>query len=326
MRTIISKIRSTKWAHRDVKVDLVGTLGGISSLGGFAVALVALAQDRSVPIWALIMIVLGVAAFVWSAGQSLRAFMRVLAYQKRRDVISQTIREEVLRGNDPLPLYFVYLRPFSIDGAYISACPKEADRAYVEKYGWPDDSNSLENTVALLVHPFGELVALSGESSGVGPGYVKSTNLSFKEEVRALCTHAEGIFVVPFVPEGRKGEAKEPGIVQEVEMLIEYRWLHKTFFIMPAMPFLSSWLGKTQDSSRNYRDRWESGRARFPELDLPEYDPGGCVVQVPDGGYVFKVFGYGRYRWNWRDRTRAEGGLTALLSHLDDLTTGNPPR
>jgi hypothetical protein len=101
------------------------------------------------------------------------------------------------------------------------------------------------------------------------------------------------------------------GTAWEIEMLTELGWLGKAFFVMPAASVLHRWLG-IKLLTRDYRELWEAGRARYQWLNLPEYDALGAVVQVADGARILMRFGSAQ-----RD------GLKTLLACLEELSSTN---
>jgi hypothetical protein len=275
-------------------------------LAGVVAAVLAYLGSRAVPASAWLTGGIGAAIFLVFVAVQWQTRRRVATYQKRRNARASAIRDQVLSGGNPPRPYFVYLRPFDIDGAFVEAPRRDADSAYVEEYGWPTSHHDLESALALLVYPFGDLVALSDDAGKAGAGYVRSTDMTWQDEVRALCDHAEGIFVVPF---------DFQGTAWEVEMLQERGRLAGTFFVMPARPFLSvGWF------SRDFRTLWEAGRARYASLDLPEYDPRGAVVQAGVTGRVFRGFGS---RFRGADRQQAERDLESLRACLAELSAGS---
>jgi hypothetical protein len=249
--------------------------------------------------------------FAWVVKAQRKSEKRIADYQKRRNERASAILEQVLIGKNPSWPYFVYLRPFNIDGKFIEAPRQRADDAFVEEYGLPTAYHDLESALALLVYPHSQLVALSDDPGKAGAGYVRSTDLSWKEEVRALCEHAEGIFVVPFNFEGT---------AWEVEMVIKSNWLLKTFFVMPAHASLHRLPGFRR-LSLDYRDKWEKGRARYGMLKLPEYDEQGAVVLFGDRMRVFR--GFGRKSLRIANKKRTDSDLNALRSILTELSAAN---
>jgi hypothetical protein len=282
----------------------------MGSVGALIVAVLAWIARRQVPTAAWVVALVGAAIFVAFAVVQWQTQQRVATYQRRRNERAGSIRDQVVAGANPPRPYFVYLRPFDIDGAFVEAPRTEADTAYVEEYGWPTAHHDLESALALLVYPYGDLVALSDETGEAGAGYVRSTDLSWQDEVRALCEHAEGVFAIPFDFEGT---------AWEVEMLMEQGWLDKSFFVMPATPPTERVL-QLRRFSRDYRALWEAGRARYGALNLPTYDPQGAVVQVGDDARVLR--GFGR-RLRFADRKRAEHDLETLRVRLAELSASN---
>jgi len=302
----------TIWAHRDARAITVGGLGCMGSL--IAITVVALAWIRSQPAPTVAWVAAGVGAAIFAGFAVVvwRTEQRIAVYQELRNERACAIRDQVMEGTNPERPYFVYLRPFDIDGAFVEAPRTDADSAYVEEYGWPTAHHDLESALALLVYPYGDLVALSDDPGKAGAGYVRSTDLSWQYEVRALCEHAEGIFVIPFEFEGT---------AWEIEMLVERGWLNKSFFVMPATPVTQRVL-RTRWFARDYQALWEAGRARYSTLNLPEYNARGAVVQVGDGVRVLE--GFGR-RQSLADRKRVQRDLETLRSRLAELSAGNEP-
>jgi hypothetical protein len=162
------------------------------------------------------------------------------------------------------------------------------------------------------VYPHSQLVALSDKQGRTGAGHVKSTEEAWKDDVRALCEHAEGIFVVPFDFEGT---------AWEVEMIMERGWLPKTFFVMPAQSRLHGWPGLRR-FYLDYQTLWEKGRRRYEPLKLPAYERQGAVVSAGDRVRVFK--GFGSRRFIPKNRQRAQDDLETLRAILRELSAANP--
>lgn len=221
----------------------------------------------------------------------LRSKHRVAAWQKRRNLRARATLDAIRGGTARKP-YFVYLRPFDIDGKFVRAPRSRATHAYVEEYGWPTIYHDLESALALLVYEMGELVALSDKAGTAGAGYVRSTDATWREDVRDLCAHAAGIFLVPF---GFEGTA------WEVQMLVGQGLLPKVFAVMPAVLMHRRWKLFTR-VTRDYRALWEAGRARYVELRLPEYDPAGGIVTFVEGIQLLKGFGNPSDSDNERER------------------------
>ena len=302
------RTRTPIWKHKDAKI---GCLSVISIILGAVVLAMALFRSGPLPTGAWILVGVCAATLAWVVKAQRKSEKRIADYQKRRNARANSILEKVLIGKNPSWPYFVYLRPFNIDGKFIEAPRLKADDAFVEEYGLPTSYHDLESALALLVYPHSQLVALSDNPGKAGAGYVRSTDLSWKEEVRALCEHAEGIFVVPFSFEGT---------AWEVEMIIESNWLLKTFFVMPAHSSLHRLPGFRR-LSLDYRDKWEKGRARYGALKLPEYDEQGAVVLVGDRVRMFK--GFGRKRFSIVDKKSTESDLEALRAMLTELSAAN---
>ena len=174
----------------------------------------------------------------------------------------------------------------------------------------PTIYHDLESAIALFVHPFGELVALSDEEGKAGAGYVKSTKSTWEEDVKKMCAYAEGIFLVPFNFEGT---------ALEVEMVMESGFLKKTFFVMPAKSIFHRLFG-LKYLSRDYKTLWEAGRARYRKLDLelPEYDTQGAIVQIDDDVRILKIFGD-----EFRDNKRSKRDLKTLHAILQERSSAN---
>lgn len=233
---------------------------------------------------------------------------RLRAYQQRRNRRACAIRDEVLAGRNPARPYFVYLRPFAVDGAFVEAPRNDADERYVEAYGWPSAHHDLESALALLVYRHSDLVALSDDPGRAGAGYVRSSELTWQQEVAALCAYAEGIFIVPFDFEGT---------AWEVAMIDVQGWRTKTFVVMPAKPPLA-----LAGVGRHFERLWEAGRVRYPALGLPAYDAGGCIVDLGDDMAIYRGFGAHKTIGDGRARRH---DLAQLAARLVALSSGNGP-
>lgn len=305
----------TVWAHSDAKWIAVGAVGSLSLLFSILLAVPEWIHSQPVPTATWVLAGVGIVMFAVSAVSIWHTQRRIDAYQQRRNERACAIRDQVTAGMNPARPYFVYLRPFDIDGRFVEAPRKGADGAYVEEYGWPTASHDLESALALLVYPCGDLVALSDEPGEAGAGYVRSTDLSWQEEVEALCEYAEGVFVVPF---------DSDGTAWEVETLVRRGWLSKSAFVMPATPVTQRVFG-LRLFSRDYRALWAAGRARYTALDLPEYNARGAVVLAGADGRVLHGFGRAPVFADSADRERVERDFETLRSWLADLSASNDP-
>jgi len=303
------------WAHGDVKWIFMGMVGILCFLGSMLVVVPVWVQFWPASTVDWVLAGLGMVLFAASTVNAMHTERRVAVYQQRRNQQASSIRDQVIAGNNPVRPYFVYLRPFDIDGKFVEAPRQGADLAYVEQYGWPTVSHDLESALALLVYPYGDLVALSDDPGKAGAGYVRSTDLSWQAEVEALCRYAEGIFMVPF---------DFQGTAWEVEMLSQHSWLDKTLLVMPATPPTQRVFGIAL-FSRDYRTLWTAGRARYPALELPEYNPRGAVIQAGSNRRVFEGFGRSPVSFDPDTKNRAKRGLEELRSWVAELSAGNKP-
>ena len=83
------------------------------------------------------------------------------------------------------------------------------------------------------------------------------------------------------------------GTAWEVNMLVDAGWLGKTFFIMPEEQGFARRLGMKW-MTRDYRDLWEKGQARYQKLALPNYQKQGLIFQILDGQVISYQFGSAR--------------------------------
>jgi hypothetical protein len=313
----ISKLRGkvTIWAHSDAKWLGVGAIGLFSLLFSMLLAILDWFQSQPAPTAAWILAGMGIIMFTVSTVAIWHIQRRVHKYQQCRNERACVIRDQVTMGMNPARPYFVYLRPFGIDGKFVEAPRKGANHAYVEEYGWPTVSHDLESALGLLVHPYGDLVALSDDPGEAGAGHVRSTDLSWQKEVEALCEHAKGVFIVPFNFEGT---------AWEVEMLVRRGWLSKSLFVMPAIPVTRRLMG-VRWFSRDYEALWAAGRRRYKALDLPEYNARGAVVRAGADRRVLYGFGRVPVFADSDDREQVEGDLETLHFWLAELSTHNEP-
>jgi hypothetical protein len=310
------RIPMSRWAHPDTRWLTVGCLGCAGALGGAALASTALLTGRGAPSLAWPITVAGLAVSLVFVASLLHSRKRVSAYQQLRNERANTIRDQVLKGESALGPYFVYLRPFKIDGAFVDAARGRGDSAYIEEHGWPESHHDLESALALLVHGLGDLVALSDEPGRAGAGYVRSTDGAWRDEVQALCERASGVFIVPFDFEGT---------AWEVGLLAEREWLNKTFFVMPAMARMARRL-LLRRVTRDYRALWDAGRARYASIiELPDYDERGGIVAPAPGHDARLLRGFGG-TLGVDERRRARQDQEALRAHLAELAGAVDPR
>ncbi len=300
----------TIWKHKDAKITSIGCLGFVCLIiaGIFMIQAFLRSETVSTGVWVLSIV--GVGTLGLFMGFLMRSRRRIAGYQRHRNQKANAIRDEVLTNSNPSTPYFVYLRPFDIDEKFVFSPRSAADQNYVEEYGFPTIYHDLESAIALFVHPFGELVALSDEEGKAGAGFVKSTKSTWKKDVEKMCAYAEGIFLVPFNFEGT---------AWEVEMVVESGFLKKTFFVMPAKSIIHRLFG-LKYLSRDYKTLWEAGRARYRELDLelPEYDTRGAIVQINDDVRILKIFGD-----KFLDNKRSIRDLKTLHAILQELSSAN---
>ena len=300
----------TIWKHKDAKITSIGCLGFVCLIiaGIFMIQAFLRSESLSTGVWAIAIV--GMGAIGLFMGFLMRSKRRIAGYQRHRNQKANAIRDEVLNNSNPSAPYFVYLRPFDIDEKFVFSPRNAADQNYVEEYGLPTTYHDLESAIALFVHPFGELVALSDEEGKAGAGYVKSTDGTWQEDVKKMCAYAEGIFLVPFDFEGT---------AWEVEMVVELGFLKKTFFVMPAKSVIHHFFG-LKYLSRDYKTLWEAGCTRYRELDLelPEYDTQGAIVQIDDDVRILKIFSD-----KFRDNKRSIRDHKTLRVILQERSSAN---
>lgn len=299
------------WGHPDFRNAAFGCVGCGGVAGGGLLAAASAVFPEGVPAGAAVAVAAGGAiVFGLTVYRQRRVQCRLLRYQLGRCKRAVRIARETMAGRNPTEPYFVYLRPFAIDGAFVEAPRGRVDEDVVERYGIPTAGHDLESALALLVQEHGELLALSNELGGTA-GKIRSHDDRWKDEVAALCEHAEGIFVVPFDFEGTAWEVSR---IQSTPS-----WLAKALFIMPALPPVA-WLTRAPD----YREMWEAGRERYRELDLPEYDErGGVVVFRDDSPVVIHGFGKTLFFPSLAVAKRNERGLEELRQVIAELAAAS---
>lgn len=300
----------TIWKHKDAKITSKGCLGFVCLIIAGIFMIQAFLRSESVSTCVWVIAIVGVGTLGLFMGFLMRSKRRIAGYQRHRNQKANAIRDEVLTNSNPSTPYFVYLRPFNIDEKFVFSPRSAADQNYVEEYGLPTTYHDLESAIALFVHPFGELVALSDKEGKAGAGYVKSTRSTWKKDVKKMCAYAEGIFLVPF---------DFQGTAMEVEMVVESGFLKKTFFVMPAKSILFRLFGSKR-FSRDYKELWESGRFRYRKLglELPEYNNQGAIVQIKDDVRILKIFGD-----KFLDNKRSKRDLKTLHAILQERSSAN---
>jgi len=268
------------WKHKDARqIFFIGCPGFVFLGVACCLTVFALVNQRSITFFSWALAILGVTLLSWFGIVLSQQRHRVKNYQEKRDATAKIIRDDVLAGKQTDP-FFVFLRPFDIDGKFYAA-PSciPADYAYVEEYGWPTADHDMENALANMVYSHGLLIAISDKPGEAGAGYFKSTDETWQEEVPAICDPAAGIFMVPFA---------SVGTAWEVDLLVHSSWLEKTFFVMPAeQPRRLGIKGMTVD----YRDMWSAGRKLYQNLSLPDYDEQGEIFQLIDDEVLRYWFG-----------------------------------
>jgi len=293
------------WSHWDTRITAICTVAVI-------LAELAIAREWDLPVDASALRWITIAAVIALTINVLTARHRVLRYQERRNDRADKIRDQVLAGNRPLEPYFVYLRPFDIDGAFVEAPRSGADETYVEKYGIPTASHDLETAVALLVHGRGDLVAVTdntGEEREAGAGHIKAPTDFWEQHVSALAREAAGVFIVPFDFEGT---------AWEIDHLTKCKLLDRTLLIMPALGPVHRFL-RIPLFSRNYPELWEAGRKRYVGLELPEYGRSGAILEIR-GGRAKVLARFGRPPIRLGERTPTDSQATEVIrDRLDAL-------
>ena len=294
------------WKHRDVKeILLIGCPGFILATVACCLVLFAVLNGKSISLLVWLLAAVGTTLIVWAVISSNKQQRRVKEYQAKREATARAIRDAVLAGKAPERPFFVYLRPFAIDDkGYTVPAGIPADFAYVEEYGWPTAGNDLESALANLVYSYGLMIALSDKPGDAGVAHIQASDDSWREDIRAICNQAAGIFIVPF---DYKGTAWEVGL------LVESGWLEKTFFVMPAEQFFNRVPG-LKWMTADYRRLWAAGRERYAALSLPAYEPRGQILQVINGKVTPYLFG------EYIDKTlEAKNDIAALQARLKEL-------
>lgn len=296
------------WEHKDAQQIFFIGCPGIVLLGvACYLTLFALLNQRSISLLIWVLAALGIILFVWFGIVTMQQERRVKDYQIKRDATAGKIRDAVLVGEKTDP-FFVFLRPFDIDGKFYSAPSGiPADHAYVEEHGWPTADHDMESALANLVYSYGLLMAISDKPGKAGPGYVKASDDTWKDDVRAICEQAAGIFMVPFSSEGT---------AWEVNLLVRAGWLDKTFFVMPAEQGIPRRLG-IKWLTIDYRQMWSAGRERYKTLALPAYEKQGEIFQLLEGEAISYWFGSPR-SFTLRGAQK-KGDIEALCARLEEL-------
>jgi len=297
------------WKHQDARqILLIGCPGFVLVAVAGCLFVFALASSRSISVYIWLLALLGVVLVVWFGVLLRQQEARVDRYQKKRDARAIVIRELVLAGTQVERPYFVYLRPFDIDGKFYAA-PNgiPSDHTYVEEFGWPTADHDLESALANLVYAFGLLVAVSDKPGDAGAAHVKVPESRWQKDVFTLCSQSAGIFMVPFDYEGT---------AWEVNMLVGAGWLGKTFFIMPEEQGFARQLGMKW-MTRDYRDLWEKGQARYKNLRLPDYQKQGLIFQIM--GEQVKSYQFGSSRPFSGQPDQEIGDIEALRARFAQL-------
>lgn len=297
------------WKHQDARqILLIGCPSFILLGMACCLSLFALLNQRSIsiPIWGLG--VLGLLLFVWFVAVIAQQQRRVKNYQAKRDASARTIRDIVLTGKKSDRPFFVFLRPFDIDGKFYAAPGGiPADHAYVEEYGWPTADHDMESALANLVYAHGLLVAVSDKPGEAGAGYFKSSDDTWQDDVRAICDQAAGIFMVPFA---------SAGTAWEVNLLVSSGWLEKSFFVMPTEQGFPRLFGINRLAA-DFREMWSVARDFYESLPLPVYDEQGEIFQLIEGEVVRYWFGSPK-PFAGRDLDD-KGDIAALQKRLGEL-------
>jgi hypothetical protein len=307
---VVSYRREPMWKHKYAKqIYLIGCPGFILMAAACCLTTFAFINGRALSSLIWLLAAVGVILLVWFGVASRQQQVRVGRYQAKRDATAKAIREAVLAGEKIERQYFVYLRPFDIDNKFYAAPGGiPADHAYVEEYGWPTADHDLESALANLVYAYGLLVAVSDKPGDAGAAHVKAAAETWREDVRAICTQAAGIFMVPF---------DSDGTAWEVNLLVDAGWLDKTFFVMPAEQGFARGLG-IKRLTIDYRTMWAAGRTRYQALALPAYEKQGQIFQRMGGEIRSYLFGSSLSMPPGLD-AHGRGDITPLRARLEEL-------
>jgi hypothetical protein len=210
--------------------------------------------------------------------------------QDRRNEEANELAKHVLAvpaASSSLPPYFLYLRPFAVDGAIPS------------QYGREDGMYNLEHldlvdVLRAALEPFGRLIAVGGNS---GADRVDSSpgSQSWLDKVEKLAQHAIYIIMAPLIAD----PSSRSGTLAEIE-LVKKRFLEKCVWLMPeTLIGRSCYVGWKPGNPVvmgsmahfDHRSAWERVREKLGavgegKLALPDYDPDGMLFTLSSEGRV----------------------------------------
>lgn len=211
--------------------------------------------------------------------------------QSRRNEEAKDLAKQVLAspmpGASALVPYFLYLRPFAVDGAMPAQYGREDSM---------DHAQHLDLVVVLhaAVEPYGRLVAVGGRSGADEIARFEGSE-SWLGKVEKLAENAELIVIAPLISD----PSKTTGTLEEIG-LVRRRFLEKCVWLMPETmidkrcyfgwkdpnPLTISYI-----AHYDYKSAWEriqTKLARDPNFDirLPDYDSDGMLFTLNAEGDV----------------------------------------
>lgn len=303
------------FSHLDSKVILGGMLAGI------VLGVLNWGLGDTVPHMGKITGGLGLVVVFILFVYTFYANRRVQRYQEARNRLGKVIYDRVTQGKNPEWPYFVYLRPFYMDGKFVQPVELDVDSDYVERFGQPRTRLDLESVLDQIVYGIGKLVALSVDSKKVGACKIESTDKKWQDAVRDLCTHAEGVFIAP---------CKSESVLWEISLQLTEGRLDKCLFVKPLAQALNS---------LDFQKQWDDARVALekptkqrPGLTLPRYEDQGDIFRIVgkeiQAFHIFNPLKLSHVLPNVReqaaDREKRKADLKALKELLTALAAANP--
>ena len=271
------------WAGSWISALVIGVL----SLLGYFTGLISLTALGAL---------LGAAVMIWLIGKLLtrRAHTRfVRMSEERQELRNERARQALLRlmtNQELLRPLIVFLRPFKATRDYrvnLGSLGVFAGSSSLS------DSREFETSLAKLVAPFGDFVALGQELDARGAGRVRTGDDEWKSVVQEICEAATAIIMFP---------SATPGTSWEGVLLTERGYIAKTVFLMPPQVWMElkgpirrlvgteeelqeepglrvTADGTLQGLNENAPLDWDAARSGFAQfgISLPEFEDYGLA-------------------------------------------------
>lgn len=220
--------------------------------------------------------------------------VRMSEYQQ--ELRNERARQAFLRlttGQELLRPLIVFLRPFKATRDYRLNL---GSLGVFSGSSSLSDSRELETSLAKLVGPFGDFVALGQELQVRGAGRIRTGDEEWKDVIRKICEAATAIIMFPSATSGTSWEGvllKESGYTEKTVFLMPpLVWMELTGRITrlvgtkeelqkePGMRITAG--GAIQQLNEHAPQDWDAARAEYMQFDisLPEFEEYGLAFFI----------------------------------------------